>query len=173
MAEKVGQKKADGKVKGKKEKKEKKVKPVFSIKTAKAMIPVLDEAGKPTKELVLGSAVNEKGLLIAVPVTIPGANEGDDPIQVGYDPAVFKPLKKDVFANIQTHLRFQAMMDNIRAEKLKNSAAVKLSKAEKLDKFGDEAIRRKAQRLQRMREQIKALEAQLVEDGADLEDIQD
>lgn len=167
MAEKVGQRK-NGKGE---EKKEDKGKKPFPIKGFKAMMPVLDAEGKATEELKLQNAVNDDGQLLAVPVEIPGKNDGDAPIQIGFSVGKHESLKKEHFANIVVFLKYQAMVARQKADKLIKLAEEKEKKADKLEKFGDDALRKKANRLQRMREQIAKLEAQLTADGVNLEDI--
>lgn len=151
MAKKVGQKT---------EKKEKpKGRTNFNI--AKAMY--LDEEDN------LVSAVNKDKLLIAVPKKVIGDN--DEVLYTGFDIRQNKPLVKGHFADIATYMDYQAFIAREKAARLITLAEEREKKAERIRKFGDEATRKKAMKIARMREQLATLEAQLTEEGIDVEEI--
>lgn len=115
------------------------------------------------------SAVNEAGLLIAVPVPVKDA-EGKV-VYAGYNNRKHNPLKKTDFASVATFMRFQAHTCRLKAAVLIKAAEEKEKKAERIEKFGDEKTRKAVQRIAKMRENLAALEAQLKGDGIDIENI--
>ena len=157
MAKKVGNKNAgdEQKPKGRQ---------VFDIANSKAMLPVLKD-GKPTGEKKLQKAVNDKGLLVAVPVTV---KDGDKVVYSGFNPAGHKPLSKKQFASDDVFLDFQALVAEYRGNKLLELAQSRRDRANRLRQFGDAKTRKKAEKLQRMRKQLEELEKQLAEEGVDL-----
>ena len=112
------------------------------------------------------TAVNSDGLLIAVPV--PLKDETGKIIYAGYNIRKHLPLKKGEFASIVEHIRYQAYVARVKAAILIKSAVEKETKADRIEKFGDDSTRKKAQKFARMREQLAVLETQLVEDGVDI-----
>jgi hypothetical protein len=114
------------------------------------------------------TAVNEEGLLIAVPVTI---KDGETVVYSGYDVRKHKPLKKTDFASSANFLQFQAHSIRLKAERMLAVAKDKETKAERLLKFGDEQTRKKAAKVAKMREQLAALEKQLSEEGIDVQEL--
>ena len=112
------------------------------------------------------TAVNGDGQLIAVPVPI--KDESGKIVYVGYNSRKHLPLKKSDFASIVEHIRYQAYIARLKAVALIKSAEEKEAKADRIAKFGDDATRKKAQKVARMREQLKLLEQGLVEEGVDI-----
>ena len=115
------------------------------------------------------TAVNEDKVLIAIPIPIKDA-EGKV-IYAGFNTRKHNPLKKTDFANLQTHLRYQAFTSKIKAAVLLKKAAELETKAVHCEKFGDEVTRKKVKRMATMRKQLDILEKQLKEDGIDLEGV--
>ena len=115
------------------------------------------------------TAVNDDKLLVAVPVPIKDA-EGKV-TYAGFNTRKHNPLKKTDFANLQTHLRYQAFISQIRAAVMLKKSAELESKAKRIEKFGDEATRKKVARMAAMKKQLAVLTAQLEEDGIDLEGV--
>jgi hypothetical protein len=152
--------KVGNKDKDKKEKKKGRVD--FDIAAARILDAETDKLVK---------AANKDGLLTVIPKTIPGKNEGDKPRYEGYDSRKHKPLKKGDFAEVATYLEFQAMQNREKAAKLIVLAEEKEKKADRIRKFGDEATRKKAAKVARMRDQLAVLEKQLEEEGISVEDI--
>lgn len=114
------------------------------------------------------SAVNAEGLLITVPGKVAKDNKV---VYAGFDLRRHKPLKKTDFASMATFLQFQGYVARLKSELYLKIAEGQEAKADRLSKFGDEVTRKKAAKIARMREQLKALEAQLTEDGIDVKDI--
>lgn len=143
--------------KGKKDKKEKKVRIDF---------PIADAMYRD-KEGNVVTAVNGDGLLVAVPVPL---KDGTGKIiYAGHNSRKHLPLKKSNFASIAGYIRYQAVIARAKAVTLIKSAEEKEAKASRIEKFGDESTRKKAQKVARMREQLKVLEAGLVEEGVDID----
>lgn len=115
------------------------------------------------------SAVNTEGLLIAVPKPLKDA-EGKV-IYAGFNCRKHVPLKKSDFASITTYMRHQAYVARVKAAILIKGAEDKEVKAARMEKFGDDATRKKVAKMARMREQLAALQTQLKEDGVDISDI--
>jgi hypothetical protein len=145
--------------KGKKGKKAKKAKKVYDFSSC------VNTDGE--------SIVNDDGKLTGVPVAIPAAEEGGDPVQVGFDPAAHKPLVKDDFADSATYMDFRAYMCDMQIARKTELAKVLRKKAAKLRKYGDEKTRKRVMRLDRMKEQMAALQAELEAEGFELEDDDD
>lgn len=114
------------------------------------------------------SAVNAENLLVAVPKPI---KDGDKIVYAGFNHRKHNPLKKSAFASMATYIRFQAYLNRLKAAVLIKSAEEKETKAARIEKFGDEATRKKVQKVARMREQLEALEKQLKEDNIDVSEI--
>jgi len=114
------------------------------------------------------TAVNSDGLLVAVPKPIEVSGEV---VYEGFDIRLHKPLKKDQFADLATYLLHQAYVARAKAERFLAMAEDKEKKAARIQKFGDEATRKKAMKVARMREQLAELEAQLKADGVEVDDI--
>jgi len=150
--------KVNPKENGKKEEKEK-GRVDFSIKDAKYR----DKDGNVV------TAVNGDGLLVAVPVPIKDAD--GKILYAGYNARKHLPLKKSEFASITEYLRYQAFVARIKAAILVKNAEEKEAKANRIEKFGDEATRKKAQRVAKMREQLAALENQLKSEGVNVDEI--
>lgn len=112
------------------------------------------------------TAINEDGLLIAVPVPIKDAD--GKIVYAGFSTRKHLPLKKSVFAAISSHIRYQAYIARVKAAILIKGAQEKETKADRIEQYGDEATRRKVQKVARMREQLKVLEETLQEDGVDI-----
>lgn len=131
----------------------------FPKKTAK----IMNDEGQ------LVEAFNDKGLLTAVPVKI--LNKEGEVIYAGYDPRKFQPLKKADFATTDIFMVFQAMSLESRANRMLALAQKKRDSAERFSKYGDEATRKKALKVARMRETVAKLEAELAEQGLSADDI--
>lgn len=143
-----------------KDTKEKKVKRIdFPMDTA----VYVDADGK------IVPAVNDDKLLVAVPIPI--KDEAGKVTYAGFNTRKHNPLKKTDFANLQTHLRYQGFINQIRAAVLLKKAAEMEDKAKRIEKFGDEATRKKVARMAAMKKQLAVLTAQLEEDGIDLEGV--
>ena len=108
--------------KGKKEKKEKVGRSVYDYSSA------IDADG---------NSIVKNGKLLSVPVTIPGS--GDEPLQVGYNPKKHVPLKDVDFASQPAFLRYRADGIQAKAEVLAATANGLRAKAERFEKFGDDA----------------------------------
>lgn len=157
---KVGQKEdKDGNSTDGKDKKEKKVRIDFLIKDA------MHQDGDGN----LVSAVNEEGLLVAVPKKILSSDQKTVEY-AGWDNRRHKPLKKSAFASMAIFLQFQAYVARLSALRLVKLAENKEAKADRLLKFGDEATRKKAEKVIKMREQLAKLEQQLEEEGVKVDD---
>jgi hypothetical protein len=116
----------------------------------------------------LDSAINTEDLLIAVPAKI--VKDGKT-VYAGFDLRKHKPLKKSDFASMALFMQFQGYVAMLKAEFYIKIAEDRKAKADRLLKFGDEATRKKAAKIARMREQLKALTDQLAEEGIDVTDI--
>lgn len=141
--------------------KAKKTRAEFPIKTAKT----IDAEGN------IVNAVDDKGKLTAVPITIPGESPDDKPKFAGFDSSKHKPLKKTDFASEDVFLDFRALINREKADKLIEQADSFTEKANKIRKFGDTKTRKKATKLEKMRKQMAELEKELVSEGFDLEDL--
>ena len=120
------------------------------------------------KEKQIVSAVNAEGLLIAVPKKI---MKDDKVAYAGFDMRKHKPLKKTDFTSMATFLEYTAYVARLKAAFFIKIAEDREAKADRLSKFGDEITRKKAAKIARMREQLKALEDQLTADGIDIKDV--
>lgn len=140
------------------EKKEKKGRVAFPVK--KAMYR--------DAENNIVTAVNGDGLLIAVPKPL---KEDDKVVYAGFNSRKHLPLKKSDFANITSYIRYQAYIARAKAIILVKSAEEKEAKADRIEQFGDEATRKKAAKVARMREQLQLLEKELVESNVDINKI--
>ena len=115
------------------------------------------------------SAVNEDGLLIAVPK--PLRDEAGKVVYAGFDTRKYLPLKKGVFASIADYMRYQAFVARIRAAILIKGAVLKEKKADQIAKYGDNETRRKVAKVAKMREALKILEKQLKDEKVDITEI--
>ena len=115
------------------------------------------------------TAINDDKLLIAVPIPIKDAD--GKVLYTGFNTRKHNPLKKTDFANLQTHLRYQGFINTIRAAVLLKKAEELETKANRIEKFGDEATRKKVARMAAMKKQLTVLAAQLEEDGIDLDGV--
>lgn len=103
------------------------------------------------------SIANEEGKLTSVPSN--------------FDPKNHKPLKKAIFVDEATYLDYRAWDEARKADRFLKKSARMTARAERLRKFGDDKMRKKADRAARMREQLKTLEAEMTEAGVDLDDV--
>jgi len=142
----------------KENKKEEKGRKGFAIKDAKYR----------DAESKIVSAVNSDGLLIAIPKAI---KDGEKVVYAGYDVRKHLPLKKSDFASLGTYMRYQGFVARYKADVLIKIATEKETKANHIEKFGDEQTRRKVQKVARMREQLEALQKQLEAEGVDISGI--
>ncbi len=131
-------------------------------KVKKLAFPIAD-AKRSDKDGNVVSAVNADGKLLAVPKPI--RDEDKNVIYVGFDPRKHMPLKKDDFASVATHLRFQAFVALFKAAVLKKLSDMKIEKAEHLEKYGDEATRKRVTKYKKMQEQHEVLKTQLIAEG--------
>ena len=129
----------------------------------------MDDAVYTDAEGNVVTAINDDKLLIAVPLPI--KDEAGKVTYGGFNSRKHNGLKKTDFANLQTHLRFQAFTSKIRAAIMLKKAAELEAKAGRIEKFGDEATRKKVARMAAMKKQLAVLTAQLEEDGIDLEGV--
>lgn len=129
--------------------------------------PVKDAMYRDEKGNVV-TAVNGDGLLIAVPVPI---KDGDKVVYAGFSNRKHLPLKKSIFAGIANYIRYQAVVARAKALVLIKSAEEKETKADRIEQFGDENTRKKAQKVARMREQLKVLEQELVAEKVDINNL--
>ena len=164
-SKKVGSAEAAGATKTPKEKKP--PKPEFNFSDAKAVLPVIGADGKPTGETAVQKAVNENGKLLAPPLTL---RDGETVIYEGWNPKKFKPLSRKDFASDVPFLRFQAHLYDGRIKDLESKRDKKIKQADHLEKFGDDKVRKKAARLQKMRETMATLAKELVDDGVEFSD---
>ncbi len=116
-----------------------------------------------------GSIVNDKGLLLVVPITVPGPTEDDPPVFPGFDSKLHKPLKKTDFASVDVYMDYRANIAQAAGEQFLRLAETLIRRAEKIRQFGDDSTRRKADRLRRYQEQAITLLKQLREAGVDEE----
>ena len=142
----------------------------YNFRKAQIRVPVLDGAGKATEETELVPAVNGDGALVGVPVRLVDEESGEV-VQAGFDPNKHKPLTKADFASEDVFLDYRAFVAQCRATMFGLRAKDLAARANKLRKFGDDKTRKAAQRRDRMREALKKLEAQLMEDGVDLDEL--
>ena len=80
----------------------------------------------------------------------------------------FKPLKKSEFLGAEVYLDHQGNICQAKAEIFQRKADKGKKQAERLRALGDPETRKRAAKLQKMRESLATLEAQLIEDGVDL-----
>lgn len=88
-----------------------------------------------------------------------------------WNPKEFKPLSRKEFASDDVFLDFRAQDLELKIERVVKLAKDLRVRASNLRKFGDEKTRKKAAKLQRMREQMAALEKELESEGVTAEDI--
>lgn len=138
--------------------------------TKKIEFPIAD-AMYTDKEGNVVSAVNADGFLIAVPKPIRDADK--KVIYTGFNIRKHIPLKKAHFAGICELILFQAFVSRVKAAILLKGAEDKEKKAARIAKFGDDATRRKVNKLAKMKEMIEKLQKGLEEDGVDLSDLDD
>ena len=94
------------------------------------------------------TAVNEDKLLIAVRIPI---KDGEGKVvYAGFNSRKHNGLKKTDFANLQTHCRYLAFTSKIKAAVMLKKAAELETKATRIEKFGDEATRKKVARMATM-----------------------
>ena len=143
-------------------------KPEEKKEKGRVAFPIKDAMYRQSKENgnAVVTAVNGDGLLIAVPK--PLKDDAGKIIYAGFNSRKHLPLKKSDFASIVEHIRYQAYIARLKAVALIKSAEEKEAKADRIAKFGDDATRKKAQKVARMREQLKLLEQGLVEEGVDI-----
>ncbi|MAF76507.1 MAG: hypothetical protein CMF17_11780 [Idiomarinaceae bacterium] len=164
----------DGKDKNGNKDEENKGRKPFDIKNAKALIE--DENGNAEIQ-----AASKDGKLIAVPrpivhnegsemEAVPLPKKADNVVSEGFMSALHKPLVKGDFASEDVYLEFRAFLGRARAAKLLRGAKTLETRADKIRKFGDEKTRKKAAKLERMKEQMAALEKELEEAGVDLDE---
>ena len=157
-----------------KDKDENKGRKPFDIKNAKALIE--DESGNAEIQ-----AASKDGKLIAVPrpvvhnegsdmEAVPLPKKADNVVSEGFSSALYKPLVKGDFASEDIYLEYRAFVGRARAAKLLRGAKTLETRADKIRKFGDDKTRKKAAKLDRMKEQMKALEAELAAAGVDLDE---
>ena len=115
-------------------------------------------------------AYNFRKAQIRVPVRLVDEESGEV-VQAGFDPNKHKPLTKADFASEDVFLDYRAFVAQCRATMFGLRAKDLAARANKLRKFGDDKTRKAAQRRDRMREALKKLEAQLMEDGVDLDEL--
>jgi hypothetical protein len=127
------------------------------------------EAMYVDKEGKIVTAVNNEGLLIAVPKPI--KDDNGNVTYSGYNVRRHLPIKKGQFESTGTYLRYQAYVARLKAAILIKNAEDKESKAERVEKFGDEKTRRAVAKVAKMREMLKSLESQLEAEGVNVEDI--
>jgi hypothetical protein len=150
------------------EQKKKKGRIVFDLSTAKAILPVLDKEGKPTKDVKLQSALNKDGKLIALPLMV---KDGDKVVYQGWDAKVNKGLAKKDFGDEPTYLNYKALVLEGRAQRMLTAVASLRDKATRLGKFGDAATRRKVKKIERMQETLAKLKSELTADGINIEEL--
>jgi hypothetical protein len=101
--------------------------------------------------------LDDKGRLTAVPAN--------------YDPLKFKPLASDAFASADLFFDYRALIQRSKSV-VAAAAAVKLEeKASLFRRFGDSAKRAKVARMVKAREEFATLQAQLIAEGVDMEDL--
>jgi len=140
-------------------------------KKGKVDFPIKEAMYRNAEDGVV-TAVNGDGLLVAVPVPLK-EGKGDEAkvIYTGYNIRKHLPLKKSDFACIHTYIRYQAYVARMKALALVKSAEEKEKKASRIEKFGDEATRKKATKVARLREQLAVLEKGLKDEGVDITDL--
>lgn len=114
-----------------------------------------------------GESIIQDGKLTAVPVTV---ETNGEVTFVGFDPFKHKPLKSTVFASSDVFMDFRAHLLNTRASKMTALADKLSARANRLRKFGNDETRKKAEKLERLRSQYKALEAELASEGVSVDD---
>lgn len=106
------------------------------------------------KEIFNDGVKNDDGLFTEAPTN--------------YDHVKYKPLKKSDFLADETYLDHQATICHAKSAIYAKKAEKLERNAEQLREFGDPETRKRAMKLQKMRESLAALEASLIEDGVDL-----
>lgn len=110
------------------------------------------------------SILNDGGKLTEIPSE--QKNAKGEVLQEGYDPSKHKPLSKKDFADGSVALGFRATMLEYRGNKFLEQARSMKAKAEAFSKYKNDAKRKAAMKLEKIRKQAAALEAVLAEDDA-------
>ena len=127
--------------------------------------PIKEALYKNEKGEVI-TAINGDGVLIAVPKPI--KDDEGKVVYAGFNTRKHNPLKKGDFSDDVVYLRHQAFISRVKAAILLKSAEDKEAKANRIAQFGDEATRKKVQKMARMKESLAALTQQLKDDGVDI-----
>lgn len=151
---------------GKKEKKEKKKKAIFDIKSAMAVVPVIED-GKATNKTVFDIA-SKDGRLFAMPKTIYEDGDSNKITYQGWDMKLHKPIPKSSFSDDVTYIEYQAEVAMQQGNKFLAVALLKSEQAATLRKFGDKKLQKKAAKLEKMRKALAALEAELAEESQEV-----
>lgn len=106
------------------------------------------------KAVYAGGTRNTEGKLTDVPTDFDGSK--------------CKPLRKKDFEKESNYLRHAGALMQVRGQDIVDKGVKWLAKAEQLDKFGDPAQLKKAQKLSRLRDQLVKLEAECEEEGIEV-----
>ena len=118
------------------------------------------------------SIVNDEGKLTGNPLTVPSPNEGEEPIFVGWNKAIHKPLKKGDFANEVTFLRWQIHLKAQTIEKAQAEHDKMVKRADALAQYGNSSAMKNALKLQKYREEMAKVEAELMAEGVDMAELE-
>ena len=125
----------------------------YNYKTA------VDAAGK--------SILDDKGRLTDMPIEI--KNEKGEIVQPSFSYAKNKPIGRKEFANDGAFLKFRAGLFNYRGNRLLEIAKKLTERSENYLKYGDQKKAKAAAKLDRLKKQMAALEAQLLAEATDAE----
>ncbi len=110
---------------------------------------------KKGKDVFTGGTKNEEGKHTEAPAD--------------FDFVKYKPIKKTDFLSDEIYLDHQEIICRAKAESYTLKAEKCAKQAATMRELGDPETRKKAFKLQKMREQLAALELSLTEDGVDLD----
>ena len=131
-------------------------------KGTEAQAEVKKEKGRQdysTAELVKtnAAAIDENGLLTVAPSD--------------FNHRKHKPLKKEAFSSEAVYLRYQSLIAGQKSEFYATKSTELTGKADRLEKFGSEAARKAATKLQRAKKQMVTIRQQLIDSGMAEEEI--
>ena len=112
--------------------------------------------------------VNDQGKLTSVPELV--LND-DGKYAGGWHWKKHKPLKKEDFATGDVFLDYRAYSTRMKAEAMLKDAEKFTSKAERMRKFGDADVAKKVSRVEKLKENMAKLKAELAESGYDISEL--
>lgn len=137
---------------------------------SKKLSPAQHAANKGVATAVIAVTPTEAEVKVKKPkkvrVDFPGLDPANKLIGMpeGYSFKEHKGLKRKQFATDAAHLRYKAAQYTFRADRMLGVAGKLTAKADRFEKFGDDATRKKADKAAQLKEQLAKLREELGED---------